>query len=99
MFFIYKNIGFALYLKLNMQKIKSEVYIGKNGTGKSKKLDDICAENIDYSFSMNFFTKQNAPDDLGKNLSKGDFFLQFKKFCLKLSEHWTDLEPKQVEKI
>ena len=62
-----------------MPKIKSKVYIGKNGVGKSKVLEEIYnKQNPRYCFITCFSNNLNAPDTVDQNLWKATFFQSFK---------------------
>lgn len=56
----------------------SEVYIGKNGVGKSDSLREL-SKNQKNSFLLKFSSKEDAPDSCGSNIDKTTFIVGFKK--------------------
>ena len=57
--------------------MKSEVYIGKNGVGKSKYLKQLKDSN---SFLISFSNNWDVPDQFQKNFTKANAFKDYKKF-------------------
>ena len=64
-----------------MSEIKSEVYIGKNGIGKSNYLKQLKDSN---SFLISFSKNWDVPDELKKNFSKANVFKDYRGFVEKI---------------
>ena len=63
--------------------MKSEVYIGKNGVGKSKYLKQLKLKDSN-SFLISFSNNWDVPDEFQKNFAKANAFKNYKKFVEKI---------------
>ena len=63
--------------------MKSEVYIGKNGVGKSKYLKQLKVKDSN-SLLISFSNNWDAPDEFQKNFAKTNAFKGYKKFVEKI---------------
>ena len=64
--------------------MKSEVYIGKNGVGKSKYLKQLIKLKDSNSFLISFSNNWDVPDEFQKNFAKANTFKDYKKFVEKI---------------
>lgn len=76
----------------------SEVYIGKNGVGKSDSLREL-SKNQKNSFLLKFSSKEDAPDSYGSNIDKTTFIVGFKKWLEEMLREKVKLDGKKLKEI
>lgn len=75
----------------------SEVYIGKNGVGKSDSLRELSKNK--NSFLLKFSSKEDAPDSYGSNIDKTTFIVGFKKWLEEMLREKVKLDGKKLREI